>query len=77
MKKTKMDQADLAEQLRDAIRESGYSINSLANVWGIPQPVLSRFVSGQRGIGMDNANKIAAAFGMRLTKPKTLRIEPD
>ena len=60
----------LADQLRGAIRDSGYSINSLADVMGIPQPVLSRFVNGHRSISMGNAEKIAAAFGMRLTKPK-------
>lgn len=64
---------DLAEQLRDAIRASGLSTRDLARRSGVAQPVLSRFLSGQRDLTLRSASKVAAVFGMRWTKPKRPR----
>ena len=61
---------DIADQLRNAINNSGLSIHQLARDLDIPQPVLSRFASGQRMVRLETAAKIAEHFGMRLTKPK-------
>ena len=58
----------LTDQLRDAVHDSGLSINHIAFVAGIPQPVLQRFIRGGRDIRLDTANHLAAYFGMRLTK---------
>jgi plasmid maintenance system antidote protein VapI len=60
----------LADQLREAIENSGRSINSIALAAGVPQPVLQRFMSGERDIRLETADKIADYFEMRLTKPK-------
>ena len=60
----------LDEQLQEAIKNSGKSINSIAIAAGVPQPVLQRFVSGERDIRLETTAKIADYFGMRLTKPK-------
>jgi DNA-binding Xre family transcriptional regulator len=66
------DYLPLAEQLRTMIEASGLTINSLAVAVGIPQPVLHRFVSGEReAIRLDTADKLCEYFGVRLTKPKT------
>ena len=58
----------LADQLREAVDNSDLSINHIAFVAGIPQPVLQRFIRGGRDIRLDTANRLAAYFGMRLTK---------
>jgi len=67
----KIDYPMLDEQLREAIENSGKSINSIAIAADVPQPVLQRFASGERDIRLETANKIADYFGMRLTKPKS------
>jgi len=59
----------MTDQLRNAVHNSGLSINHIAIGAGIPQPVLQRFCSGEReNIRLDTAEKLAAYFGMRLTK---------
>ena len=63
----------LADQLRQAVSDSEWSLNSIARESGIPQPVLYRFVNGQRdAIRLDTADKLCQLFAMRLTKPKKL-----
>lgn len=54
------------ETLRQAVRCSETSINSLAKRAGIPQPVLHRFFHGA-GINLHTADKLAKVFGLRLT----------
>ena len=47
------------------------TINALAVAAGIPEPVLHRFVSGDReNIRLDTADKLCRFFGVRLTTPK-------
>lgn len=57
----------LAKPLRQAIRESGKSLNSIARETGIPQAVLSRFVNGQDIRVEATAEKLAAYFGLSLS----------
>lgn len=59
----------LSDQLRGAVSDSGLSVNAVARIAGIPQPVLSRFMSNERGLSLESAEKLAHAFSMRLTKP--------
>ena len=66
----------LSNQLRKAILSSGASINSLAQLLEIPQPVLHRFVHGQRPhLSMGNSEKVAELFGMKLTEPQEIELE--
>jgi len=60
----------MTDQLRAAVHDSGFSINHIATGAGIPQPVLQRFCSGNReNIRLDTADRLAAYFGMHLTRP--------
>jgi transcriptional regulator with XRE-family HTH domain len=68
----------LAEQLRAMIQQSGMSTRAVAAAVGMPQPVLQRFVAGDReNIRLDTADKLAEFFGVELrpackpAKPKT------
>jgi plasmid maintenance system antidote protein VapI len=65
---------DLTDQLRDAIETSGATLYRIAKDSGVPYVVLHRFASGERQIKLDTAAKLAAYFGMRLTKPR--RVSP-
>lgn len=65
----------LAEQLRAAVLESGLTVNAIAKASGVPQPVLYRFVAGERdNLRLDVADRLCQLFGMRLTKPRKVRV---
>jgi hypothetical protein len=59
--------AGLKGQLRQAIRGSGRSLNQLSIASGIGRDRLSRFVRGERGLGLDAAERLCEALGLRLT----------
>jgi hypothetical protein len=58
--------APLTKQLRQAVRSCGKPTLTIAQAAGIPQPVLQRFLSGERGIMLDTAGKLAAYLGLAL-----------
>jgi hypothetical protein len=64
----------IADQLRQAIRESGLTHYRIAKEAGIPKPdPIARFVSGERDLRLESAAKIARALGLELrpiSKPK-------
>jgi transcriptional regulator with XRE-family HTH domain len=57
----------LVAQLREAIRNSGRTLTELEQACGIGKDRLSRFVRGERGIGLEAAERICAALNLRLT----------
>jgi len=60
----------LPQQLKEAIQKSGLTVYRISKDSGVPQPTLQRFVSGERDIRLgQTADKLAAYFGMRLTRP--------
>jgi plasmid maintenance system antidote protein VapI len=52
----------LAENLRQLIRDSGLTVAAIARATGIAQPVLSRFVRGQRDLTLRTADKLLKYF---------------
>lgn len=62
---------DIAEQLRNAIKESGHSANHIAKETGVDQTLISRFLRG-KDMGIARAAKIAAFLGLELvsTEPE-------
>jgi transcriptional regulator with XRE-family HTH domain len=60
----------LEQQLRDAFRQSGWSIYRLAKDSGVSQPVVSRFVNEKRGITLATASKLAEVLGLELVSKK-------
>ena len=65
--------APLAKQLREAVRSCGDPVLTIAEAADVPQPVLQRFLSGQRGITIDTAGKLAAYLGLALLPAPTAR----
>lgn len=59
--------------LKQAIDDSGHTIYGLAQITGISQSVLHRFVDGERDITLETAGKIAAALGaeLKVKKPRS------
>ena len=58
------------EELKLAIQATGKSFNGLENEIGIGRGVLSRFVKGQRDIGLETAEKISQHLGLNLCPTK-------
>ena len=56
----------LKEQLREAIRNSGESLNQLGRRAGLDSARLSRFMRGERGLSLDAADSLCHALGLRL-----------
>jgi hypothetical protein len=53
----------LSVSLLSAIRLCGRSVNAIAKAAQVPQPVLHRFVKGERGISLKTADKVFAVLG--------------
>jgi plasmid maintenance system antidote protein VapI len=60
----------MADQLKKAIRKSGKTVNAIAVEAGVPQPVLYRFVRGERDLTLTTVQKLADHFGMELRHKK-------
>jgi plasmid maintenance system antidote protein VapI len=60
--------AALSDQLRAAIVGSGLSVYALAKGSGVSHPVILRFVSKERGLHLETADKLAAFLGLELCK---------
>jgi hypothetical protein len=56
----------LSKALRDAIRGSDKSVYQIAKAAGAPQIVVSRFLSGERDIRMETADRLAELLGLKL-----------
>ena len=61
-----MDDTYLENQIRKAIQRSGRSVYRLAKDSGVSQPVLCRFVNGQRGINLTTASKLVETLDLKL-----------
>ena len=60
----------VADQLRAAIKAAekrGVTRYRIAKDGGIPHATLNRFYNGERGLGLDVAEKLARALGGKLT----------
>lgn len=62
--------ADLVDVLRAAIIDSELSRYEIAKLSGVAASVLSRFVSGERGMTLTAAAKVAKVLGLVLVKTK-------
>lgn len=58
----------MASTLRDGITKSGQSANEIARATGVPQPTITRFLSGA-DMRLSRAQKIADYLGLEL-RPK-------
>ena len=63
----------IAEQLRQAVRSSQWSLNAIAKAASIKYPSLHRFVNDGAYIRLESAGRLATLFRMQLTAP----IEPN
>ena len=67
----------LADDLRDAVRQSGRSHHEIAKAAGISRPCLLRFMNGRGHLGFESVEKLAALLGMKFTQPKSVAAKPQ
>jgi plasmid maintenance system antidote protein VapI len=65
-KKSKKLDPTLAETILAKIKDSGMSQYRLAQESGVSTPVISRFVSGQRTLTLETADKLCRVLGLKL-----------
>ncbi len=59
----------MREMVLHEIKASGKPVVAIAKEAGVAQPVLSRFVSGERqGFSLKNFEKVCAVLGLKLVK---------
>jgi transcriptional regulator with XRE-family HTH domain len=63
--------------IKQAVEESGLSLNELSKRSGVSRPQLSRFMSGQRGLNLDSAAKLFEFFGFRAVRDMPLSSPPE
>jgi hypothetical protein len=56
----------LSETLREAIRSSGKSVYQIAKAASVSQIVVSRFLSGERDIRMETADRLAEVLELKV-----------
>jgi transcriptional regulator with XRE-family HTH domain len=61
-----MKRETLPERLRAAIRKSGKTVYRVGVESGVSHPVILRFLSGERDIRLETAEKLAASLGLAL-----------
>jgi plasmid maintenance system antidote protein VapI len=61
-----MKRRPLQDVLKEGIHRSGKTLYRLARESGVSQPIIYRFVSGERDIRLETADKLAAALGLKL-----------
>jgi hypothetical protein len=59
--------AAFSEMLKQAIRDSGRSVESVASDAGLSPALLAGFMAGDRDIHMTTADKLARALGLEVT----------
>jgi len=69
MSKSKAKQA-ISDALRKAVVDSGLPFLKLEQATGVKRQSLMKFMAGEQSLRLDIADKLAAYFGLELTKRK-------
>ncbi len=72
----KIARLTLEKTIKKALNNIGKSVNSLAKESGVSQPILQRFLSGQRGLTLETAEKLCVFLDLEL-KPKLPEKTPE
>lgn len=58
----------LIDELKKAIAASGLTHYRIGKDAGVNPTVIDRFISGERGLNLETASKLASVLGLRLTE---------
>src|ERR1700722_11300828 len=65
-----MEESDLIDVLKQAIRECGLSLSEIARRSGVDHPRLSRFLRDERTLTLPAAAKVCAVVGVRVIQER-------
>ena len=57
---------NIVDELREAILNSGQTEYRVAKESGVTQPIVNRFLRGERGISLETAAKLCKYLGLHL-----------
>jgi len=60
--------SSIVNQLRKAMKVSGLTQYRIAKDSGVPQPVVNRFVTKERGLTLESAAKLCSLLRLRLAR---------
>jgi hypothetical protein len=72
----KKKRLSLSDELRQAIGRSGVSRYSIWQQTGIDQGSLSKFMDGERGLGIESIDKLADLLGLHICTADAKRSRP-
>ena len=72
----KKQRLSLSDELRQAIERSGVSRYSIWQQTGIDQGSLSKFMDGERGLGIESIDKLADLLGLHICAADAKRSRP-
>ena len=72
----KKQRLSLSDELRQAVERSGLSRYSIWQQTGIDQGSMSKFVDGERGLGMESLDKLAELLGLHICTADAKRRDP-
>jgi hypothetical protein len=64
------DMKTISQALHEAVEKSAETPHAIAKASGVPVPSLHRFLTGERGLTLESADKLAAYLGFELTPRK-------
>lgn len=65
---SKRRKAPISDALRNSIKDSGLRYSDLERTTGVKRASIMRFVRGERTLRLDMADRLAAYFGLNVTK---------
>jgi DNA transposition AAA+ family ATPase len=72
----KENRKPLSDELREAVERSGLSRYSIWQQTGIDQGSLSKFMDGERGLGLESIDKLADLLGLHICTADAKRSRP-
>ena len=60
----------VSDQLRDAIRDCGFSVRELGKQADVDDGIIHRFLADQRGLTTATIDRLAEALGLRLVESR-------
>lgn len=77
MAKKAKKRLSLSDELRQAVERSGLSRYSICQQTGIDQGSMSKFLAGERGLGIESIDKLAELLGLHICTADAKRSRPN
>ncbi len=73
MPKKTTTRKSFSDELRSAIDESGLTRYAICQAAGIDKASMSKFMSGERGLGLESIDKLAELLGLHIVSKRGQR----